>query len=457
MFSRFGPQRYASFGAHVTHRPGLATLSERRARVSGEAVALVYRGATLTYRDVHERVLRRAAELRRLGVGRGDRVAYLGPNHPALVETMLATVRLGAVFLPLNHRLTAPELTYQLDDSKAAVLVADSNLAALAALRAVTRVHEIEWSADYVSRPADVPAADVGGDDPAFLLYTSGTTGHPKGAVLTHENLLWNKFGAAGSPLPVEGYQWVADRFGPGVLLNVGSGGTDVCTGIVQASPMTPVYAGEMSGPSLGFAATAYDEDGTEVIDLLGELVITEPVPSMPVKFWGDQDGSRYLASYFERYPDAWCHGDWIRFRGDGGVVITGRSDATLNRGGVRLGTAEFYRVVEELDGITDSLVVHIEDDEGGMGRLLLLVVTDDGVELTTDLRKTITSTLRQSLSPRHMPDDIRAVPVVPYNRTGKKLEIPVKRILLGADPATVVAPGSLAREDSLDAFGGVE
>ncbi|MGB3773212.1 MAG: acetoacetate--CoA ligase [Rhodococcus sp. (in: high G+C Gram-positive bacteria)] len=263
------------------------------------------------------------------------------------------------------------------------------------------------------------------------------------------------QFGAAGSPLPVEGYRWICDRFGPDVLLNVGSGGTDVCTGIVQASPMTPVYAGEMSGPSLGFAATAFDEDGNEVIGELGELVITEPVPSMPVKFWGDDDGSRYRSAYFDKFPGVWCHGDWIKFSESGGVVITGRSDATLNRGGVRLGTAEFYRVVEEIDGITDSLVVHLEDQQGGMGRLMLFVVTDETVELTDDLRSSISTTLRSSLSPRHIPDDIREIAVVPYNRTGKKLEIPAKRLLLGADPATVVAPGSLAREDSLDAFAG--
>ncbi|MGV8873099.1 MAG: acetoacetate--CoA ligase [Rhodococcus sp. (in: high G+C Gram-positive bacteria)] len=263
------------------------------------------------------------------------------------------------------------------------------------------------------------------------------------------------QFDAAGSPLPDEGYRWICDRFGPDVLLNVGSGGTDVCTGIVQASPLTPVYAGEMSSASLGFAATAFDERGNEVIGELGELVITEPVPSMPVKFWGDDDGSRYRSAYFEKYPGVWCHGDWIRFGETGGIVITGRSDATLNRGGVRLGTAEFYRVVEEMDGVVDSLVVHLEDDQGGMGKLMLFVVTDDGRELSDALKKSISATLRKSLSPRHIPDDIRSVPVVPYNRTGKKLEIPVKRILLGADPSTVVAPGSLARADSLDAFAG--
>ncbi|QKT10284.1 acetoacetate--CoA ligase [Rhodococcus sp. W8901] len=261
------------------------------------------------------------------------------------------------------------------------------------------------------------------------------------------------QFGAAGSPLPREGYEWISDRFGPGVLLNVGSGGTDVCTGIIQASPMTPVYAGEMSGPSLGFAAAAYDGDGNEVVGELGELVITLPVPSMPVKFWGDDDGSRYRSAYFDTYPGVWRHGDWIRFDPEGGAVITGRSDATLNRGGVRLGTAEFYRVVEELPGIADSLVVHLEGADGGMGRLVLFVVTDPGVEVDDALRRTVSTTLRTALSPRHIPDEIHPVAVVPYNRTGKKLEIPVKRILLGASPDSVAAPGSLAQPEALDAF----
>ena len=157
------------------------------------------------------------------------------------------------------------------------------------------------------------------------------------------------QIGAAGSPLPPEGYQWVHDQFGPDVLLNVGSGGTDVCSGIVQGSPLQPVWSGEISGPCLGVAAQAFDEAGNAVVDELGELVITAPMPSMPVGFWGDADGSRYRAAYFAEYPGIWRHGDWIRFSANGSCVIAGRSDATLNRGGVRLGTAEFYRVVEEL------------------------------------------------------------------------------------------------------------
>jgi acetoacetyl-CoA synthetase len=262
------------------------------------------------------------------------------------------------------------------------------------------------------------------------------------------------QLGAAGSPLPAEGYHWVRDQFGPDVLLNVGSGGTDVCSGIVQGSPMQPVWAGEIAGACLGVAAKAFDEHGQEVrAGELGELVITEPMPSMPVGFWGDADGSRYRAAYFAEYPGIWRHGDWIRFSSAGSCVIAGRSDATLNRGGVRLGTAEFYRVVEELPGIVDSLIVHIEDPVGGNGELLLYVQLADGVVLDDTLRRTIVKELRTSLSPRHIPDTLTPVPAIPRNRTGKKLELPVKKILLGAQLDDVASREVLADPTSMDAF----
>jgi acetoacetyl-CoA synthetase len=260
------------------------------------------------------------------------------------------------------------------------------------------------------------------------------------------------QIGAAGSPLPREGYRWVAEHF-PGVLLNVGSGGTDVCSGIVQGGPWQPVVEGEISGPALGVAAAAFDPDGKPIVGELGELVITEPMPSMPVGFWGDADGSRYRAAYFDVYPGVWRHGDWVRFSESGSVVVAGRSDATLNRGGVRLGTAEFYAVVEELPEVVDSLVVHLEDPDGGLGELLLFVVPADGVELDDPLRARIATALRTALSPRHVPDRIVAVPAVPRNRTGKKLEVPAKRILLGAAPDEVASRDVLADPSALDAF----
>jgi acetoacetyl-CoA synthetase len=259
--------------------------------------------------------------------------------------------------------------------------------------------------------------------------------------------------GSAGAPLPPEGYAWIRDQLGPSVQLNVGSGGTDVCSGIVQNNPLLPVRAGQISGRCLGVDVHAFDEAGNEVVGELGELVITSPMPSMPVGLWGDDDGSRLRATYFDHYPGVWRHGDWIVFDDDGSCHVAGRSDATLNRGGVRLGTAEFYRVVEELDGVADSLVVHLDDPAGGNGELLLFVTLEPGAALDDDLRRAIATALRRELSPRHVPDEIVALPVVTRNLTGKKLEVPAKRILQGARPDDVASRDALAVPGSLDAL----
>jgi acetoacetyl-CoA synthetase len=259
--------------------------------------------------------------------------------------------------------------------------------------------------------------------------------------------------GAAGSPMPAEGFDWVYEQLGPDILLDVGSGGTDVCSGIVQGSPLQPVYRGEISGPALGVDVAAYDPQGKPVIGELGELVIRQPMPSMPVGFWNDPDGSRYRAAYFDDYPGVWRHGDWILINERGSCVITGRSDATLNRGGVRLGTGEFYAVVEDLDEVLDSLVVHIEDPEGGAGELILFVQLREGIELDAELRARIAATLREALSPRHVPNAVEAVPGIPRTLTGKKLEVPVKRLLLGASPERVASRDSLANPEAIDAF----
>jgi acetoacetyl-CoA synthetase len=258
-------------------------------------------------------------------------------------------------------------------------------------------------------------------------------------------------FGTAGSPLPPEGYRYVYEQLGPDVLLINGSGGTDVCSGIVGGSSLLPVYEGEISGRLLGVATDAFDPSGEPIVGELGELVITRPMPSMPVGLWGDSDGSRYRSSYFDRYPGVWRQGDWIRFSERGSCVVTGRSDATLNRGGVRLGTGEFYSVIEELPEVTDSLVVHLEDDEGGAGELVLFVVLADGVALDDGLRASIDRALRSQLSPRHVPDTIRAVPAIPRTLTGKKLEVPVKRILRGEAVDAVASRDSLLDPTALD------
>jgi acetoacetyl-CoA synthetase len=254
---------------------------------------------------------------------------------------------------------------------------------------------------------------------------------------------------AAGSPLPADSYEWIYDQAGPEMMLNVGSGGTDICTGIVQGYPLLPVYAGEMAGKCLGVDVTAFDPDGNEVVGELGELVIRSPMPSMPVKFWNDEDGSRYRAAYFDFYPGVWRHGDWIMFTDRGTSIITGRSDATLNRGGVRLGTSELYGVVEEFDEVLDALVVHLEATDD----LLLFVVLREGVELDDELKKQISDALRNGLSPRHRPDDIVAVPAIPRTMTGKKLELPVKKILTGTPVAEVVSKDALVDPTAIEAF----
>ncbi len=260
-------------------------------------------------------------------------------------------------------------------------------------------------------------------------------------------------FCTAGSPLPAEGYHYVFEQLSPGGLLINGSGGTDVCSGLVSGSFGQPVYEGEISGPCLGVDARAFDADGNEVVGELGEMVICRPMPSMPVALWGDGDGTRYRDSYFDRYPGIWRQGDWIMFTERGSCVITGRSDATLNRGGVRLGTGEFYAVVEELAEVSDALVIHLEDPGGGAGELLLFVVTADGAELDDSLRGRIAAALRAELSPRHVPDAILAVPGIPRTLTGKKLEAPVKRILRGEPADRVASRDSLVAPAALDAF----
>ncbi|MFI7025013.1 acetoacetate--CoA ligase [Micromonospora sp. NPDC049900] len=259
--------------------------------------------------------------------------------------------------------------------------------------------------------------------------------------------------GSTGAPLPAEGFTWVYETVGTDLQLQSLSGGTDVCTGFVGGVPLLPVHAGEITCRALGARVEARSADGTPVIGELGELVITAPMPSMPVGFWNDADGSRYREAYFDVYPGVWRHGDWITINARGGCVITGRSDATLNRGGVRLGTAEFYSVVEGLDEVVDSLVVHLEDDQGGAGELLLFVVLADGLTLDDDLRAAISRELRTALSPRHVPDEIHQVRAVPRTLSAKKLEVPVKKILTGTPVDQAAAKGALANPDSLTAF----
>ncbi len=261
--------------------------------------------------------------------------------------------------------------------------------------------------------------------------------------------------GSTGSPLPPDGFRWVRDVLGPEVQPCSVSGGTDVCAAFVGAVPLLPVRAGEIPCALLGIAAAAFDPDGQPCPPgVQGELVITEPMPSMPVGFWGDADGSKLRAAYYSDYPGVWRHGDWITFTDDGACVLSGRSDATLNRGGVRLGTSDFYAVVEELPEVADSLVVHLDDDpDNVMGRLVLFVAVTPDAAFDDDLVARIKRALRTELSPRHVPDMIEPVPVMPRTLSGKKLEVPVKRILGGADADAVASRSSLADPESLTWF----
>jgi acetoacetyl-CoA synthetase len=259
--------------------------------------------------------------------------------------------------------------------------------------------------------------------------------------------------GSTGSPLAPEGFEWVYEQLGRETWLFSTSGGTDVCSAFVGGVPILPVYRGELQGRALGAKVEAYDEDGNPVIDEVGELVITKPMPSMPIYFWDDPDGERLRESYFDMFPGVWRHGDWIRITERGTAVITGRSDSTINRGGIRMGTAEIYRAVLALDEITDALVVDIAregDDEAWMP---LFVVLRDGEELDDDLVQAIRARVREDCSPRHVPSEVLQVKEVPRTLSGKVLEVPVKKILTGTPPEKAASRDSLANPESLDYF----
>jgi acetoacetyl-CoA synthetase len=253
--------------------------------------------------------------------------------------------------------------------------------------------------------------------------------------------------GSTGSPLPAEGFEWIYEHVKSDVWLYSTSGGTDLCTAFVGACPLLPVYAGELQCRCLGAEVEAFDEEGRPVVDEVGELVITEPMPSMPLYFWNDPDGSRYRESYFEMYPGVWRHGDWIKITPRGGAVIYGRSDSTINRQGVRMGTSEIYSAVESLPQVLDSLVVDVNE------WMPLYVVLRDGENLDDDLRGEIRRRVRESCSPRHVPDEIVQIAEVPRTLSGKKLEVPVKKILLGTDPERAASRDSLANPAALDVF----
>jgi acetoacetyl-CoA synthetase len=258
--------------------------------------------------------------------------------------------------------------------------------------------------------------------------------------------------GSTGSPLAPEGFQWIYDHVGTDTWLFSTSGGTDVCTAFVGGCPILPVYRGELQARALGAKVEAWDEGGNSVVDEVGELVITEPMPSMPVGFWGDEDGSRYRAAYFEHFPGVWRHGDWIEITSRGTAIIYGRSDSTINRGGIRMGTSEIYRAVQAVPEVLDALVVDVPRP-GTEGWMPLFVVLREDSELSDELVAEIKRRIRTDCSPRHVPNEVFEIAEVPRTLSGKVLEVPVKRILTGTPAEKAASRDSLANPEALDWF----
>lgn len=258
--------------------------------------------------------------------------------------------------------------------------------------------------------------------------------------------------GSTGSTLPEEGFEYVYQKVKKEVWLASMSGGTDVCSAFVGGNPLWPVYSGEIQCRALGCSLEAWNDDGKPVKGEVGEMVITKPMPSMPVHFWNDKDFSKYEDSYFSTFPGVWRHGDWIEITEHEGIVIYGRSDATLNRGGVRIGTSEVYRAVDKVTEVQDSMIICIES-EGGKFYMPLFVILKEGHKLTEALKKKINNVLREDYSPRHVPDDIFEVKDIPYTISGKKTETPVKKILMGKDPVKVINTGALRNPESMNFF----
>jgi len=299
---------------------------------------------------------------------------------------------------------------------------------------------------DQIFRVAAHTGATALGLSPAYL---DGLRG--KGIdISVGPELRW--VGVTASVFGPETHSWFREQVGDRVQVASSSGGTDVATGFAGAAPNLPTWLGELSGPSLAVALDAFDESGASVRGELGELVVTRPMPSMPVRFWNDPDGSRYFDAYFDTYPGVWRHGDWITITDRGSVIIHGRSDATLNRYGIRMGSGDIYGPVESMPEVVESLVLGVEHDDGRYW-MPLFVVLADGVALDDDLRDRIRETIRAGASPRHVPDDIIEAPAIPHTRTGKKLEVPLKRLFQGASAANVADADAVDSPEALTWF----
>jgi acetoacetyl-CoA synthetase len=532
----------------------------------------------LTWRQLRERVAAVAAGLRRLGVGRGDRVVAYLPNIPEAVIAFLASASIGAIWSSCSPDFGARSVVDRFAQIEPKVLFAVDGyryggkdfdrLQTVAGLQAEMPTLAATVVVPYLNPEPDLsPLRDASGwdellaggegaalsferlpfDHPLWVLYSSGTTGLPKAIVQGHGGILleqlkklnlhvdvrqgdrlfwftttgwmmWNflvggllspaaivlydgnpgspdmgvlwdlaeragittfgtsaayvaacmkdgvvpgegrdlsrlrAVGVTGSPLSPEGFDWVYRHLGADTWLFSTSGGTDLCTAFVGGVPILPVYRGELQARSLGAPIESWDEQGNPLTDEVGELVITAPMPSMPLFLWGDEDGSRYRASYFEMFPGVWRHGDWIEITSRGTAIIYGRSDSTINRGGIRMGTSEIYRAVLALDEITDAIVVDVPQD-GAENWMPLFVVLREGIRLDDDLIARIAARVRSDCSPRHVPSEVLAIAEVPRTLSGKVLEVPVKRILMGQPVEKAASRDSLANPASLDYF----
>jgi acetoacetyl-CoA synthetase len=550
--------------------------------MSSQRPALIFQSETVPLCEIswdtfYQQVYSVATVLRDLGVKRGDRVAAYMPNIPQTLVAFLACASIGATWSscspdfgtrsvidrfsqigprvlfavdgyqyggkPFDLRPAVGELQQSLDTLEKTVFV--PYLQPDARPDGLDEV--ITWDDSLMQGQGELMFEQVPFDHPLWVVYSSGTTGLPKGLVHGHGgillefmkfsrfhmnvqpddrffwfsttgwvmwnilqgsllqgatpilydgspgypdlNVLWDLAGRAGmtffgtsaayltgcmhaglepgnqndlsaleavgstgSPLPPEGFKWVYDHVKSDIVLGSTSGGTDPCTGFLGSCPLLPVIAGELQCRCLGVNARAFDETGNALIDEVGELVITEPMPSMPLYLWNDPDNARYLSSYFDMYPGVWRHGDWVKFTSRGSGVILGRSDSTINRLGVRMGSSEIYSAVEDLPEVVDSLVVGFETAGGGYF-MPLFVVLEDGLTIDDHLKKKINTKIRSTLSPRHVPDDIFAINDVPRTLNAKKLEVPVKKILTGVPVEKAVNVDSMSNPESIKFF----
>ena len=531
----------------------------RNARTDRPAIIHVSEDGTdveLSWAELLGRTAAFAEKLRSLGVGVGDRVAGYLPNIPEAVIAFLATASVGAIWSACGQDYSAKAALDRLGQLEPVVLVTadgydfggkhyDKRDDVEALREGLPTLKATVLASELTATGGELSTVPVEFDHPLWILYSSGTTGKPKGIVHGHGGvvlehlkavalqsdigpddtffwytspswMMWNfqiagllvgativcysgspnaprpdalweiaarlratvlgtspgyvlgcakagavprqehdltalrTVGITGSSLPPSSSLWLRDNVGEHIQVASISGGTDVVSAFIGGVRTVPVWPGELSAPFLGCALDAWDESGNPVRGEVGELVITKPMPSMPLYFWNDDDGSRYRSAYFEMFPGVWRHGDWITFTDHGSVIVHGRSDSTLNRHGIRMGSADIYQSVERLPEIAEALVIGCEQPDGGYW-MPLFVVLADGAELTDDLRERIKKTIRDEVSPRHVPDEIIEAPGVPHTRTGKKLEVPIKKLFAGAEAAKVVERTAVDDPDLLD------